>query len=395
MILIVESALIIVLTGLNLFQYRRNRELLKGISVVTEHVDQEYDTFNPILHRTNDLAIQNMIISINALLLQKYRLFQKCRDVQEQYRTSIADISHDLKTPITTLSGYIDLSALKYRQFGNDSPEVNHVLRKAKQKSQEMQHIILQQLDLARICSRDAEFPVKRIDLTELCREVALSYYDCLHEQEFQVYLDLNDSPIYATTSPDGIRCIMQNLIDNSIEYGGSGKFLGMRQRLAIARAILTYPELLILDEPTNALDPEGIKDMRTLFRDINLNYGTTIIISSHILSEMEHLADWIGIIDQHRIVQEKTMDEIKKANRDHLTISVDDVKKSCVILEHLGITDFTVQENNSIRIYQNTDPSIIAKKLVNAGVSLYELSQANRTLEDHFFEVLQNGGGI
>ncbi|MBM6991070.1 MAG: ATP-binding cassette domain-containing protein [Mobilibacterium timonense] len=170
---------------------------------------------------------------------------------------------------------------------------------------------------------------------------------------------------------------------------------LGMRQRLAIARAILTYPELLILDEPTNALDPEGIKDMRTLFRDINLNYGTTIIISSHILSEMEHLADWIGIIDQHRIVQEKTMDEIKKANRDHLTISVDDVKKSCVILEHLGITDFTVQENNSIRIYQNTDPSIIAKKLVNAGVSLYELSQANRTLEDHFFEVLQNGGGI
>ncbi len=228
MILIIESTLIIVLTGLNLFQYRRNRELLKGISVVTEHVDQEYDTFNPILHRTNDLAIQNMIISINALLLQKYRLFQKCRDVQEQYRTSIADISHDLKTPITTLSGYIDLSALKYRQFGNDSPEVNHVLRKAKQKSQEMQHIILQQLDLARICSGDAEFPVKRIDLTELCREVALSYYDCLHEQEFQVYLDLNDSPIYATTSPDGIRCIMQNLIDNSIEYGGSGKFLGI-----------------------------------------------------------------------------------------------------------------------------------------------------------------------
>ena len=228
MILIIESTLIIVLIGLNIYQYRRNRELLKSISVVTEHIDREFDTFKPLLHHTDDLTIRKLIVSINALLLQKYRISQKCCNIQAQYRTSIADISHDLKTPITTLSGYIDLSALKYRQFGNDSPEVNHVLRKAKQKSQEMQHIILQQLDLARICSGDAEFPVKRIDLTELCREVALSYYDCFHEQEFQVDLDLNDSPIYATTSPDGIRCIMQNLIDNSIEYGGSGKFLGI-----------------------------------------------------------------------------------------------------------------------------------------------------------------------
>ena len=148
---------------------------------------------------------------------------------------------------------------------------------------------------------------------------------------------------------------------------------LGMRQRLAIARAILAYPKLLILDEPTNALDPEGIKNMRTLMKDINRDYGTTILISSHILSEMEHLADWIGIIDQHKMVQEKTMVEIKNNNRSHLT--------------------FAVQENNRIHIYQNTDSSMIAKELINGGVSLYELSQANKTLEDYFFAVLQNGG--
>lgn len=168
---------------------------------------------------------------------------------------------------------------------------------------------------------------------------------------------------------------------------------LGMRQRLAIARAILAYPKLLILDEPTNALDPEGIKNMRTLMKDINRDYGTTILISSHILSEMEHLADWIGIIDQHKMVQEKTMVEIKNNNRSHLTIRIDDVRKSCIILERLGIKDFVVQENNSIHIYQNTDSSMIAKELINGGVSLYELSQANKTLEDYFFAVLQNGG--
>jgi signal transduction histidine kinase len=91
-----------------------------------------------------------------------------------------------------------------------------------------MQHIILQQLDFARICSGDAVFPLKRINLTELCREIALSYYDFLNDNHFQVSLDLNDPPIYTTTSSDAIRCIMQNLIDNSIKYGESGKFLGI-----------------------------------------------------------------------------------------------------------------------------------------------------------------------
>ena len=86
-------------------------------------------------------------------------------------------------------------------------------------------------------------------------------------------------------------------------------------------------------------------------------------------------------------------MVEIKNNNRSHLTIRIDDVRKSCIILERLGIKDFVVQENNSIHIYQNTDSSMIAKGLISGGVSLYELSQSNKTLEDYFFAVLQNGG--
>ena len=80
---------------------------------------------------------------------------------------------------------------------------------------------------------------------------------------------------------------------------------MGMRQRLAIARAILIKPELLILDEPINALDPDGIKKMRELFKLLNEKWDTTIIISSHILSEMEYLASDIGIMSNGKIIKE------------------------------------------------------------------------------------------
>ncbi len=182
--------------------------------------------------------------------------------------------------------------------------------------------------------------------------------------------------------------------VDLTIDAGRrvSTYSLGMRQRLAIARAILTYPKLLILDEPTNALDPEGIRNMRELFKRINRSFGTTILISSHILSEMEHLADWIGILDRHAIVQERPMAEIRKLNRSYLSIVTDNAKKSCIILERLGISDFAVQENNSIRIYEKTDSSAIAKALVTGGVSLYEMAQDARTLEDYFLELVHQG---
>lgn len=228
MILTVVFIFICILIGLNIYQYCQSRDLQKGISIIAKYMAQEQDGFKPLLYHTDNQTLQGMIASVNKLLLQKYRLSQQYLDVQEQYRANIADISHDLKTPITTLSGYIDLSALKYRQFGNNSPEVNLVLQKTRKKAREMQHLILQQLELARICAGDAAFPLKRINLTELCREIALSYYDCLNEKHFQVSLDLNDPLIYATTSPDAIRCIMQNLIDNSIKYGESGRFLGI-----------------------------------------------------------------------------------------------------------------------------------------------------------------------
>lgn len=228
MIFTVSIIIIAILIGITINQYNMRKDLQRGISAITQYVTSKQDDFKPFLYHTDNQELQKLITSTNSLLLQRYRLTQQYYDVQKQYRTNIGDISHDLKTPITTLSGYIDLTVMKYQEFGNNSPEVNLVLQKTKQKAQEMQRIILQQLEFARICAGDEEFPVTSINLTELCREIALSYYDCLNENHFQVKLNLNDPPVYATTSPEAIRCIMQNLIDNAIKYGESGRFLGI-----------------------------------------------------------------------------------------------------------------------------------------------------------------------
>lgn len=109
---------------------------------------------------------------------------------------------------------------------------------------------------------------------------------------------------------------------------------LGMKQRLAIARAILARPEFLILDEPINALDPEGIREMRTLFRRLNQEDGTTIFISSHILSEVDLIADTIGIIRRGKLLAELPIEEIHRHQTEYLSLQVDDVNHTAALLE-------------------------------------------------------------
>lgn len=129
---------------------------------------------------------------------------------------------------------------------------------------------------------------------------------------------------------------------------------LGMKQRLAIARAILAKPEFLILDEPINALDPEGIREMRTLFQRLNQEDGTTIFISSHILSEVDLLADTIGIIQHGKLLTELPIEEIHKHQTDYISLQVDDVTRVAALLENMRITNFSVLDKEFIHIYDS-----------------------------------------
>lgn len=169
---------------------------------------------------------------------------------------------------------------------------------------------------------------------------------------------------------------------------------LGMKQRLGIARAILTKPELLILDEPINGLDPIGIKDMRNLLRMLNKEYGMTILISSHILSEIEQIADTIAVINNGRLVEEVSMEEIRGEKSEYIEIVTKDCSKAAFVLENnLNITNIRVEENTLIRIYDlRLSQNEISKALILNDVNIEAINKKNNSLEDHFLKLLKDG---
>ena len=171
---------------------------------------------------------------------------------------------------------------------------------------------------------------------------------------------------------------------------------LGMKQRLGIANAILHDPEVLILDEPTNGLDPIGIAEVRDFIKDLSVKKGKTILISSHILSEITLLADTVGIIDKGVLLEENSMEELNKKNRKYIILEVSDLSKAATILEkEFGITNYSVEDNNHIRIYSHgLDMAKINKSLVMNEISVISSQICNDSLED-YFKKITGGEGI
>lgn len=171
---------------------------------------------------------------------------------------------------------------------------------------------------------------------------------------------------------------------------------LGMKQRLGIARAIITKPELLILDEPINGLDPVGIKELRDLFSMLCREYGMTMLISSHILGEMEQIADTIGIIRDGKLIKEVSMEEIHEQNTDYIELVVTNANKALYVLEDiLQLINFKIVGEGRFRIYdQGVSQSEVSKALILNGVMVEEINKKNHSLEDYFLTLI-NGGGI
>lgn len=169
---------------------------------------------------------------------------------------------------------------------------------------------------------------------------------------------------------------------------------LGMKQRLAIALAIMHDPEILILDEPINGLDPIGIAEIREFIKNLCKVKGKTILISSHILSEIALLADDIGIIDNGELLEESTLQELEMKNKKYVHFVVSDSAQASRILEtDYRTKDFKVIDTNNIYLYDTSLPlSKVNVSLINAGVGVTEIHLQENTLEDYFKEVT---GGV
>ena len=167
---------------------------------------------------------------------------------------------------------------------------------------------------------------------------------------------------------------------------------LGMKQRLGIAAAIMHNPEILILDEPINGLDPMGIKEIRKLLKDLSEVYGTTILISSHILSEIEAIADVIGVMDGGLLIEEVSMNQLHEKLNKHVKFEVSDSDLACKILEKLTLKeniDFSVNENN-IHLYNHLDlRAEFNEQFVKSGIKVNEMSICEESLEEYFTKII------
>ena len=172
---------------------------------------------------------------------------------------------------------------------------------------------------------------------------------------------------------------------------------LGMRQRLGLAQALLNSPKLLMLDEPTNGLDPEGIKELRDTIIDLSHNHGVAVLVSSHLLSELENLCDKVCVINGGKTVGTKTMEEIKHATVDGKEVyilKVKDCEGAKEIFASLNV-EFSEKGDGEYAITLNEgDCDKLISELASHGAGIKYFAPQEKSLEDAFMEMIKNSGG-
>lgn len=164
---------------------------------------------------------------------------------------------------------------------------------------------------------------------------------------------------------------------------------LGMKQRLGIAMALVGRPDLLILDEPVNGLDPQGIAEIRELLLSLKTEKNMTILISSHILEELYKVADTFGIIHKGVLIQELSKEELDRKCSDYTQIRTGDTEKACPVIEGLGYGDYRVISSDTIHIYDTvTGVGELNMELAKAGCMVESLQVVRDTLDEYFLDL-------
>lgn len=168
---------------------------------------------------------------------------------------------------------------------------------------------------------------------------------------------------------------------------------LGMKQRLGIALALVGEPDLLVLDEPINGLDPQGIVEIREVIARLNKEKNMTVIISSHILEELSKIATSYGIIHNGTLLEEVSREELLAKCSERIELVTDNTSKACTVIENMGITNYKLTDGSTIRIFERLDEcGEITMQLAENGIKTLSVNVKNEALEDYYLNL--TGGG-
>lgn len=192
-----------------------------------------------------------------------------------------------------------------------------------------------------------------------------------------------------------GAECVEEALVDVGLISAADMKYknysLGMKQRLGLALALMNRPELLLLDEPINGLDPFGIVEIRNLLLKLNHEKNITILISSHILSELSNLVTYYGFIDRGRMIKQISHEDLSKECNRYLEVKVDKVEEMSALLEtKLNCHNYKITPDYALHIYEFLDrPSVISELAVKNHIALNSISTREVNLENYFIQLV------
>lgn len=212
------------------------------------------------------------------------------------------------------------------------------------------------------------------------------SYYGHLDAQEnLEVYRILLGAPKYK---------IKEVLDTVNLTYAAKKKVknysLGMKQRLGIAISLLGDPELLILDEPTNGLDPSGIREIRTLIRNLSRRAGKSVLISSHLLSEIDQIADFVGIISDGRLIYQNDIQSLRSRSRTMTIFQVEQIERAQKILLQHDIESDIKEDGLNIRVIQKYEVAEAVRLLAGQQIDIYGVTQKTLPLEQIFLDIIK-----
>ena len=227
------------------------------------------------------------------------------------------------------------------------------------------------------------------------------------HRMSFMIEMPIIDPNMTARNNLKYVRYVRgvanENRIDEVLDFVGlnnTGKklakqfSLGMKQRLGIGMSLLSSPEIMVLDEPVNGLDPEGIVDVRRILKKLSEEQGVTIIISSHLLAELAELCTDFTIINHGKVIESFSSEELAIRCSHHISIKTTDINKTASILEDkLSIVKYKVVHGEEIHVYEHLDDiATISKTITDNGLILTKLIFEGESLEEYY---LSKVGGL